>query len=40
MDNFTFPMPAISRTIEIDLRVILNEKELSEPIAAINNILM
>jgi len=29
MDNFTFPMPAISRTIEIDMRVILNEKELS-----------
>ena len=34
------PMAAISRTIEIDLRDMLDEKELPEPIAAINNILM
>jgi putative membrane protein len=34
------PMAAMSRTIEIDLRDMLDEKELPEPIAAINNILM
>ena len=34
------PMAAISRTIEIDLRDMLDEKELPEPNAAINNILM
>ena len=34
------PMAALSRTIEIDLRELLDEKELPPPISAVNNILM
>lgn len=34
------PMASMSRTIEIDLREMLDETDLPEPIAAINNILM
>lgn len=34
------PMAALCRTIEIDLREMLEEKELPPPIAAVNNILM
>lgn len=34
------PMASLSRTIEIDLREMLDEKDLPAPIAAVNNILM
>jgi putative membrane protein len=34
------PMAALSRNIEIDLRDMLNEQDLPEPITPINNILM
>lgn len=34
------PMAALSRTIEIDLREMLDENEIPPPIAAVNNILM
>lgn len=34
------PMAALSRTIEIDLRDMLDEKELPAPITPVNNILM
>jgi putative membrane protein len=34
------PMAALSRTIEIDLREMLDEKEVPPPLTAVNNILM
>jgi putative membrane protein len=34
------PMAALSRTIEIDLRDMLDEKDLPAPVAAVNFILM
>lgn len=34
------PMAALSRTIEIDLRDMLDEKELPDPLTPVNNILM
>ncbi|HLP35541.1 bestrophin family protein [Lacibacter sp.] len=34
------PITALSRTIEIDLREMLNEKELPPPVTPVNNILM
>jgi putative membrane protein len=34
------PMGALSRTIEIDLREMLDEKELPSPLQPVNNILM
>ena len=34
------PMAALCRTIEIDLREMLEEKEVPSPVAAVNNILM
>jgi putative membrane protein len=34
------PMAALSRTIEIDLREMLDEKDLPPPVAAVNSILM
>lgn len=34
------PMAALSRTIEIDLRELLDEKDLPPPVSAVNNILM
>ncbi len=34
------PITALSRTIEIDLREMLNETELPPPLTAVNNILM
>ncbi len=34
------PMAALTRTIEIDLREMLEEKEIPGPVAAVNNILM
>jgi putative membrane protein len=34
------PIAALSRNIEIDLRDMLNEQDLPEPITPINNILM
>ncbi len=34
------PMAAISRTIEIDLRDMLDEKEIPDPVQAVNDILM
>ena len=34
------PMEALTRTIEIDLRDMLDEKELPEPIPAVNDVLM
>jgi len=34
------PMATISRTIEIDLRDMLDEKEIPEPVQAVNDILM
>jgi ion channel-forming bestrophin family protein len=34
------PITALSRTIEIDLREMLNEKELPPPLTPVNNILM
>ncbi|MFZ6010440.1 MAG: bestrophin family protein [Bacteroidota bacterium] len=34
------PMAALSRTIEIDLRDMLDEKELPAPLTSVNNILM
>jgi putative membrane protein len=34
------PMAAISRSIEIDLREMLGETDLPEPLKPVNNILM
>lgn len=37
---FDIPMTSLCRTIEIDLREMLGEKELPEPIESIDNVLL